>query len=384
LHWIVTLLFAGTALVWILVAIDVAIGVRRIPQIASQVPLVDEECPRVSILFAARDEAEKLAAALKTLLSLDYPDYEVVAVDDRSEDDTPKILSDAAARNPHLKTVRVDSLPTGWLGKPHGLQKAYEQSSGEWLIFTDADVSFAPDLLRGALAMAKGREWDHLSLLGHVEMPTVGERIALTFFGFAFALGVRPWRVSVPDSGSYMGVGAFQLIRRDAYEKLGTHRRLAMEVVDDIQLGRLAKLSGARSGVGTAGRAVSLRWHAGVGNIVRGTTKNFFAVTRFQLWRVCVQAVGLFLLSVLPFIALLFLRGWALAFAALAAALAVAIQASVSIKFEVPAAYALTHPIGAMILIWMLVRSTFVTLRQGGIVWRGTFYPLDQLKKGLV
>ena len=384
MHWIVTLLFAGTALVWILVAIDVAIGVRRIPQIASQVPLVDEECPRVSILFAARDEAEKLAAALKTLLSLDYPDYEVVAVDDRSEDDTPKILADAAARNPHLKTVRVDSLPTGWLGKPHGLQKAYEQSSGEWLIFTDADVSFAPDLLRGALAMAKGREWDHLSLLGHVEMPTVGERIALTFFGFAFALGVRPWRVSVPDSGSYMGVGAFQLIRRDAYEKLGTHRRLAMEVVDDIQLGRLAKLSGARSGVGTAGRAVSLRWHAGVGNIVRGTTKNFFAVTRFQLWRVCVQAVGLFLLSVLPFIALPFLRGWALAFAALAAALAVAIQASVSIKFEVPAAYALTHPIGAMILIWMLVRSTFVTLRQGGIVWRGTFYPLDQLKKGLV
>jgi hypothetical protein len=384
LHWIVTLLFAGTALVWILVAIDVAIGVRRIPQIASQVPLADEECPRVSILFAARDEAEKLAAALKTLLSLDYPDYEVVAVDDRSEDDTPKILSDAAARNPHLKTVRVDSLPTGWLGKPHGLQKAYEQSSGEWLIFTDADVSFAPDLLRGALAMAKGREWDHLSLLGHVEMPTVGERIALTFFGFAFALGVRPWRVSVPDSGSYMGVGAFQLIRRDAYEKLGTHRRLAMEVVDDIQLGRLAKLSGARSGVGTAGRAVSLRWHAGVGNIVRGTTKNFFAVTRFQLWRVCVQAVGLFLLSVLPFIALPFLRGWALAFATLAAALAVAIQASVSIKFEVPAAYALTHPIGAMILIWMLVRSTFVTLRQGGIVWRGTFYPLEELKRRLV
>lgn len=384
MHWIVTLLFAGTALVWILVAIDVAIGVRRIPQIASQVPLADEECPRVSILFAARDEAEKLAAALKTLLSLDYPDYEVVAVDDRSEDDTPKILSDAAARNPHLKTVRVDSLPTGWLGKPHGLQKAYEQSSGEWLIFTDADVSFAPDLLRGALAMAKGREWDHLSLLGHVEMPTVGERIALTFFGFAFALGVRPWRVSVPDSGSYMGVGAFQLIRRDAYEKLGTHRRLAMEVVDDIQLGRLAKLSGARSGVGTAGRAVSLRWHAGVGNIVRGTTKNFFAVTRFQLWRVCVQAVGLFLLSVLPFIALPFLRGWALAFATLAAALAVAIQASVSIKFEVPAAYALTHPIGAMILIWMLVRSTFVTLRQGGIVWRGTFYPLEELKRRLV
>lgn len=384
MHYFVTLLLAGTALVWVVVAIDMAAGVPRIPFLADNAPLRDEECPRVSILFAARDEEEKLPAALETLLSLDYPDYEVVAVDDRSEDGTQRILRDAAARNPHLKALRVDSLPAGWLGKPHGLQRAFEASSGEWLVFTDADVSFASDLLRRALALVFQKKWDHLSLLGYVEMPTVGERIALTFFGFAFALGVRPWRVSVPGSGSYMGVGAFQMIRRSAYEKMGTHRRLAMEVVDDIRLGKLAKMSGARSGVGTAGKSVSLRWHAGVGNIIRGTTKNFFAVARFQLWRVCMQILGLLLLSVLPFAALPFVRGWAQAFAAIAAGLAVALQAGVSIKFEVPPAYALSHPLGALILIWMLVRSTFVTLWQGGIIWRGTFYPIEELKRGAV
>jgi hypothetical protein len=384
LHYFVLLLLGGTALVWILVALDMATGVPRIPNIADYAPLRDAECPRVSILFSARDEAEKLPAALYTLLALDYPDYEVIAVDDRSEDATGTILAAAAAKNPRLKVVRVDSLPDGWLGKPHGLQKAYEKSNGEWLVFTDADVSFAPDLLRRALALVLQKKWDHLSLLGHVEMPTVGERIVLTFFGFAFALGVRPWRVSVPGSSSYMGVGAFQMISRSAYDKMGTHQRLAMEVVDDIQLGKLAKTSGARSGVGTAGQSVSLRWHAGVGNIVRGTTKNFFAVARFQLWRVGVQILGLLLLSVVPFVALPFVRGWALVFAAIAAGLAVILQAGVSIKFEVPPTYALSHPLGALILIWMLVRSTYVTLRQGGITWRGTFYPLDELKRGAV
>ena len=384
MHYFVLLLLGGTALVWILVALDMATGVPQIPNIADYAPLKDADCPRVSILFSARDEAEKLPATLNTLLALDYPDYEVIAVDDRSEDETGKILAVAAAKHSRLKVVRVDSLPDGWLGKPHGLQEAYEKSSGEWLVFTDADVSFAPDLLRRALALALQKKWDHLSLLGYVEMPTVGERIALTFFGFAFALGVRPWRVSVPGSSSYMGVGAFQMINRSVYEKLGTHQRLAMEVVDDIQLGKLAKTSGARSGVGAAGKSVSLRWHAGVGNIVRGTTKNFFAVARFQLWRVCVQILGLLLLSVVPFVALPFVRGWALVFAAIAAGLAVILQAGVSIKFEVPPTYALSHPLGALILIWMLVRSTYVTLRHGGITWRGTFYPLDELRRGVV
>ncbi len=128
------------------------------PSLADVDPLPDAECPSVSILFAARDEAEKLPGALATFLALDYPNYEVIAVDDRSEDATGAILKAAARRDTLLKCVRVDKLPAGWLGKPHALEQAYEHASGEWLIFTDADVHFAPDLLRRAIALADARD----------------------------------------------------------------------------------------------------------------------------------------------------------------------------------------------------------------------------------
>ena len=243
--------------------------------------------PRVSILFSALDEAEKLPAALASFLAQDYPDYEVIAVDDRSEDATGSILDTAARDTRRLKVVHVTSLPAGWLGKPHGLQQAFEHSNGEWLVFTDADVRFEPEVLRSTIALAEERHWDHLTLLCHAEMFTPGEKIAMTFFAMSLMLSLRPWRASDSRSSAYVGIGAFQLIRRSAYEKMGTHRRLAMEVVDDVKLGKLVKAAGLRSGVATAGRAVSVHWHSGLGNIIRGTTKNFYATTGFRLWVAC-------------------------------------------------------------------------------------------------
>jgi hypothetical protein len=381
LHYLVTLLLGGTALVWLLLAIDIALGLPRIPHLSRIAPLPDSDCPRVSILLAARDEAEKLPAALATLLSLDYPSYEVIAVDDRSEDATQRILLEAAVKNPRLKAVHVDSLPDGWLGKPHALQKAFEQSTGDWLVFTDADVHFAPDVLRRVMALTLQERWDHLPLLADVLMETFAEKIALTYFGFAFALAIRPWRVSIPESGSYIGVGAFQLIRRSAYEKLGTHCAIARDVVDDVTLGKLAKFSGASSGVAISGSLVRVRWHSGLRNLIRGTTKNFFAAAGFQLWRASGQVAGTLLLCVVPFVALPFVHGWGLAFAAIAAGIAVLTQAGVSLAFGVPPLYALFHPLGALLMVWMVARSAYVTLRQGGIVWRGTFYPLKELKR---
>ena len=340
--------------------------------------------PSISILFSALDEAEKLPAALATFLAQDYPDYEVIAVDDRSEDATGAILDASARANSRLKVVHVTSLPAGWLGKPHGLQTAFEHSTGEWLVLTDADVRFEPDVLRTTIALAEERQWDHLTLLCHAEMFTVGEKIAMTFFGMSFLLGLKPWRASDPKSGAYVGVGAFQLIRRSAYEKMGTHRRLAMEVVDDVKVGKLVKQAGLRSGVAKAGRAVCVYWHAGLGNIIRGTTKNFYATAGFRLWVACGQVAGILLMFVLPWVALPFVHGWARGFAVVAIALPVMAQAGAAIEFAESPLYALTQPLGALIFAWMIVRSTVVTLRQAGIWWRGTFYPIEELKRGVV
>jgi glycosyl transferase family 2 len=381
--FLVGLTFVG-ALLWVLNAIEIVRGVPKLPPISNVAPLKDADCPAVSVLFAARDEEEKLPGALKTFLALDYPRYEVVAVDDRSGDGTARILDSTLQSDSRLKVVHISSLPAGWLGKPHAMQRAYEHASGEWLVFTDADVHFSPDLLRRSIALAQREGWDHLTLLSSVEMHTIGEKIAMTFFGVGFLMGVRPWRANDPHSTGYAGLGAFQLIRRSTYEAIGLHRRLAMEVVDDMKLGKLVKESGYRSGVGKAWNEVRVRWHAGVGNIVRGTTKNFFAASSYNLWLACIQLGVVLLMCVLPWVALPFLRGWALLFDAIAVGVMIATHAGVSIEVGVLPVYALTEPLGALIFAWMLARSTIVTLWNGGITWRGTFYPLEELKRGVV
>lgn len=384
MHWFWIGLLGLVAFIWSIQSIDLALGALSIPSLKSVAPLNDAHCPSVSVLFAARDEAEKLPAALETFLALDYPKFDVIAVNDRSQDETEGILRRTAQRDLRLKVISISSLPAGWLGKPHALQEASDHSTGQWLIFTDADVHFEPDVLRLAIALAEQRHWDHMPLLCHTKMFSAGEKVAMMFFGMAFMLGVRPWRASNPKSDCYVGIGAFQLIRRSTYEKIGEHRRLAMEVVDDVKLGKLVKEAGCSSGIAKSGTSVSVYWHAGVRNIIRGTTKNFFATTGFSLPIVCVQMLGLLTLSVMPWIALPFVHGWARLFAAIAVALAICAEGGVAIENGVSPLYALTHPIGALIFGWMLVRSTIVTLWQGGITWRGTFYPLEELKRGVV
>jgi hypothetical protein len=157
-----------------------------------------------------------------------------------------------------------------------------------------------------------------------------------------------------------------------------------MEVVDDMKLGKIVKQAGFRSGAGLAEDYVSVRWHATLGNIVRGVTKNFFAVTGFRVVMAALQMAGLFVTSILPFLALFFAHGWTLALALVSVTIAVAFQAATALVMRVSPLYGMTHPLGAAIFIYMLLRSTAVTLKQGGVVWRGTFYPLEELRRGMV
>jgi cellulose synthase/poly-beta-1,6-N-acetylglucosamine synthase-like glycosyltransferase len=204
-------LFGLTAFFWAFHGLRVAYGASRLPWIKDFAPAGDAQCPRISLIFAARDEEEKLPAALATLAALDYPNIEIIAVDDRSQDRTGAILEEFARGHSRLRVLPVTELPDGWLGKPHALQKAYEASSGEWLLFTDADVRFAPDVLRRAVTLVRERAADHLTLFGDVEMHGFWETTLLTFFGMAFHLATDPYQVGKPHSRAYVGVGAFQM-----------------------------------------------------------------------------------------------------------------------------------------------------------------------------
>jgi glycosyltransferase involved in cell wall biosynthesis len=431
MHLLVLLLFGFIAFFWVFHGLRVAWGLLRLPWLKDFAPLADTDCPRITLIFAARDEEEKLPAALATLAAIDYPHLEIIAVDDRSADATGRILEEFALtglktghynglgdggdmgiglaglktgaytgagagagtgayigggerRAERFRVVHVRELPAGWLGKPHALQKAYESSTGEWLLFTDADVRFAPDALRRAMAVVQSKKLDHLTLFGDVEMVGFWETVVLTFFGLAMHVANDPYRVSNPHSRAYMGVGAFQLIKRSAYEASGTHRRLAMEVVDDMKLGKLVKQAGLRSGVGIAQEAVVVRWHAGVGNLIRGVTKNFFAALDYNLTFVTAAICGMLLTNVAPFVGLVFGHGWVWIFSGVAVVIALGFHVGVDLVMRVSPFYALTHPLGAVLFSYMLLRSTVVTLWQGGVTWRGTFYPLKELRRGVV
>jgi glycosyltransferase involved in cell wall biosynthesis len=384
LHTAETAILGLLALGWLIQGLRAYLGMRRVPRLTQVAPLTGRNLPRISVVFAARDEAEKLPQALASLLALDYPDYEIVAVDDRSTDATPQILEECARTHGFLRIVHIRELPPGWLGKPHALEAAYPHATGDWLVFTDADVRFAPDVLRRALALAEQKRWDHLTLLARIEMRGFWETIAVTYFTFSFILGFQPWRVSDPRSGSYIGVGAFQLLRRSVYDAIGTHRRLAMEVVDDMKLGKLVKEGGYRSGIASSDELVQVRWQEGFLSVVRGVTKNMFAGMGFSVARTFAGVFLLFLISVLPFLALGFAHGPALAAAGVSAAIAIIIHGQMAREAGASPLYGLAHPLGALIFIYMILRSMVVTLWRGGIVWRGTFYPLKELRKGSV
>ncbi len=384
LHIFWTCFFGVIAFLWIVQGTRAGLGMSGLPNLPSVSAGSSETAPRISVIFAARDEAVKLPGALPTLLAQNYPQFEIVAVNDRSQDSTSTILHDFKRKTEKLKVIDIADLPRGWLGKPHALVAGVEQSQGEWLVFTDADVHFAPDVLGRAIALAQEQRWDHLTLLASIEMRGFWEITAISYFSLGFVFGNEPWLASDPRSGRYVGVGAFQLVRRAAYEASGGHRRLRMDVIEDMKVGKLIKLAGFRSGVAVAKDLVSVRWQSGVRNVISGVTKNLFAACHYNIGLASMAIALPLLMSVLPFFALFFATGWARIFAGIAVAAALLMHSGMMWAIGETPAYGLTHPLGAALFAWMLARSAIATLWRGGVVWRETFYSLDELRKGLV
>ncbi len=384
MHTFGLVFFSSVTAFWLFHGLGVAYGATKMPWVKDFAPAENAACPSVSLIFAARDEEEKLPAALATLAELDYPNLEIIGVDDRSQDATGRILDEFAAAHSRFRVVHVSELPSGWLGKPHALQQAFETSTGDWLLFTDADVRFKPDVLRRAITLAKQKHLDHLTLFGEIEMRGFWEKTLITFFALAFHIAIDPYRVSNPNSRAYVGVGAFQLLPRSVYEAIGTHRRLAMEVVEDMKIGKLVKQNKFRSCVAVAQDFVSVRWHAGAGNVIRGVTKNFFAGFGYNIAFATMAVAAMLATHVVPFIGVFAGHGWIRILSAIAVAIALFLHMGVDVVSKVSPLYALTLPLGAVIFCYMLARSVAVTLWQGGVTWRGTFYPLDELKRGRV
>jgi len=385
-HWVAGCILA---LVWFSRLLEAALGVPKMTDVSlpgwNRKPVGGS--PRVSIIVPARNEEEHVEQALTQLLQLDYDNYEVIAINDRSTDRTgevmDRVVSTAAASN-RLRVIHIKDLPPNWLGKAHAMWTAAKQSSGDWLLFTDADVFFRPDTLTRTMAYAAAEHADHVVLFPDFVMHSLGERMMIAFFQTLFVFGHRPWKVADPKAKDFMGVGAFNLIRRQVYEAVGTYEALRFEVLDDMKLGKAVKEGGHAQRCVFGRGLLSIRWAKGAMGVVENLTKNMFAVLSFQWWRATGSACALVFLNLMPFAGVVLAHGWGRLPYAVALASMFGIYVGMSWMSDVPAYYFALHPVSSALFVYILLRSMVLTLGRGGVVWRGTFYPLEELRKGIV
>ncbi|MDB5001005.1 MAG: glycosyltransferase [Mucilaginibacter sp.] len=362
---------------WILLVIYLLIKTRQIKSLSEQ-PITNDK-PALAIIIAVRNEEEDLEKALHSVCNINYQNYRIIVVNDRSTDCTAEILEEFASRYPQLIITTITTLPNGWLGKNNALYQGYLSSTEEWLLFTDADVEFHPDAVSKALNYSVKNKLDHLCVLPHVVSRSQALNSMLGTFTLMMMLQFRPWDVSNPKSRAFIGIGAFNLINRDAYEKIGTHKAIRLRPDDDLKLGYTVKKHGLRSDALSGEHYICLEWYKSISQFINGLMKNAFAVTDYNITRVIVGMIITFLLFGLP-VPLMLICG----------NLTIRLMAAVIILFQMiymlnPALpnkwwHALTIPFATTLVVYIIVRATWLTLKQGGIYWRDTFYSLAMLK----
>lgn len=336
--------------------------------------------PSLAVIFAARNEAENVERAVQSLLSQDYPSLEVTAVDDRSTDATGEILDRLAAGHSSLRVVHVHELPSAWLGKNHALDLGAKSTSAEWLLFTDADVVFAQQALRKAMAFGAACGADHVVVLPEVPAEGFGEGLFLAMFVSLFSFYSPLEAVEKRESKAHLGIGAFNLVRASALAALGGFRNLSLSVDDDMRLGQALKAAGFQPRVLIGSGAVSVRWQVGLAGMIRGLEKNFFAAAEFRLWLALLYVALFFLLGAAPHAGLLFGPWWTRILCGAGVAAMCACVQQAGRESDLRWYYGLTMPISAALIDIAMLRSIGLTLFRGGVRWRDHHYPLSELR----
>jgi len=376
----------------LLVAFNLAL-LRRLWSFRVRFPTLREwespllkEWPRVSVIVPCRNEAAGVEKAMRSLLALDYPNLEIVAVNDRSEDATLALLQGLAAEDARLRVVSITSLPEGWLGKNHAMHQGAAGATGSWLLFTDGDVVFEPMALKRAVSFASTHGLGHFVALPRFVAHGFWERAFVSTFAIALAIKLDPARLTVPRTWAYVGVGAFGLVRREAYERIGGHTRLAFEVADDLKLGLLLRRNGVPQGCLDAGGLVSVRWQNGLIASLRGLEKNAFAGCEWNTALAAVATGSVVGAALVPYTAFFVpVPLWMKGLAFLAAAFPMMMVGASARRLSAGSGLeGVVAPIAATALGGVITWSTALALWRGGIVWRGTFYPLRDLRERCV
>ena len=355
--------------------------VRRLAPLEAPPDAAWAEPVHVSVVIAARDEAEGIGGTVSALLAQQGVALEVIVVSDRSTDGTADVVRRLGGANPRVRVIEVTALPERWIGKCHACYTGAAAAAGDGILFTDADCRLAPDVIARALAAAAREGADHVALTPAPIDPTLGAKAWYLVFGASITNWISAANRDLKDG--HFGIGAFNMVRASTYRACGGYEALRLTILDDVRLSLLVRRAGGRSRIYLGADDVLCHWATSVGAAIRLTEKNYFAAIDF---RTPVAVAGA------TFFALLF--GTPLAGLASGTWLGLACGLS-PFLLSIPAArgaprvgwspaVGLLVPFFYPLPMYAMVRSMILTLRRGGVRWRDTFYPIAQLRDGAV
>src|SRR5688572_12824217 len=297
------ILYANAILItiaWLAICCYLNFHTNRIGLLKNKPVSLPPGAPRVTIIVPARNEAAMMEPALKRLTKLVYPNFDILVVNDRSTDTTGEIIDRQQQQCSRIRSLEISSLPGGWLGKSHALHQASKITTAEWLLFTDADVLLERNSLSRAIGFCLQTGADHLTVFPRLQSRSPILNSVYALFMLMFYLKYKPWEAPLERSDNYVGMGAFNLVRRAAYEAIGTHASFPMHPNDDLKLGEMLKKAGFKQQVLYGTGQVGYEWYSSVAGFVEGLSKNAFSSMGYSYTKVF--AAGLLALAffVLP------------------------------------------------------------------------------------
>ncbi|HAX48091.1 MAG TPA: glycosyltransferase [Ignavibacteria bacterium] len=348
----------------------------------------DDKLPFVSVLIPARNEEHNIAQIVNSLLVQDYPSYEVIVLNDNSDDRTGEILLEIQGSHPELKILNGKPLETGWTGKCFACKQLYDASTGDYILFTDADTLHNPNSLRDSVTIALSRNADMVTLFPKMRMVGFAEKLIMPMLWFTVMLLLPFYFVDKKGFLKFsIGIGPFMLFKRSAYKAIGGHDSVKNAIVEDVWLARKIKEHGMQLIVEDGQHMLSVRMYRNFKEIWNGFSKNIFA--GFEFSSIALFSVNLLyiLLFFIPF--LLFFIQLSLQFSLNLTLILTGIQvlilyftrAIISARFKLGFISTLLHPIGALSVPLIALNSWRWIKAGSGAKWKGRVYnPAEENK----
>jgi cellulose synthase/poly-beta-1,6-N-acetylglucosamine synthase-like glycosyltransferase len=368
-------------MIGIIVFLDTWRGIQTVLPLSAVVPLANDE--KVTVIIAARNEEISVESTVISLLNQTHRELELIVVNDRSTDATGQLINELAQQHQRLVPIHIETLSSGWLGKNYALFKGYQVASGAFLLFADADIYFEKDTISKALTYMKDQKVDHVTIAPDLQAKGFWLQAFISYFLYGFSVFKRPWTANNDHSRrGGMGIGAFNLIKRDVYEQIGTHVGIKNRPDDDLKLGQAIKQRGYKQRFLSGVNQLSVEWYPSLKEAIKGLEKNTFAGLNYSI-AVTVFAITSILIShFLPIFTLFSSDRTVQLLSALFLVIFLTLYGVIIVKMTNYSLWKLAvYPITTTIFLYSTIRAVALTYMKGGIEWRGTFYSLKELRE---